>query len=68
MPVPIEVPFSSHEPVRAIERDELWRKVEAKDPRFRLVMALLVYPPACMHRVTRDRAVVRVVEMGSSTT
>ncbi|MGD0676276.1 MAG: rhodanese-like domain-containing protein [Polyangiaceae bacterium] len=40
MPIPIQGPLSSAKPVRTIERDELWRKVEAKDPRFKLVMAL----------------------------
>jgi rhodanese-related sulfurtransferase len=40
MPIPIQGPLSSDEPVRTIERDELRRRVEAKDPRFKLVMAL----------------------------
>jgi rhodanese-related sulfurtransferase len=40
MPIPIQGPISSDVPVRTIERDELWRRVEAKDPRFKLVMAL----------------------------
>jgi rhodanese-related sulfurtransferase len=40
MPIPIQGPISSDVPVRTIERDELWHKVEAKDPRFKLVMAL----------------------------
>ena len=40
MPIPIQGPLISDEPVRTIERDELRRKVEAKDPHFKLVMAL----------------------------
>jgi rhodanese-related sulfurtransferase len=40
MPIPIQGPLSSDEPVRTIERDELQRKVEPNDPRFKLVMAL----------------------------
>jgi rhodanese-related sulfurtransferase len=32
--------MSSNVPVRTIERDELLRKVDAKEPRFKLVMAL----------------------------
>jgi rhodanese-related sulfurtransferase len=40
MPIPIQGPISSDVPVRTIERDELWRKTEAKGPRFKLVMAL----------------------------
>ncbi len=40
MPLPIQGPISSDVPVRTIERDELWRKVAAKNPRFKLVMAL----------------------------
>jgi rhodanese-related sulfurtransferase len=40
MPIPIPGPLSSDVPVRTIERDELRRKVDARDPRFRLVMSL----------------------------
>jgi rhodanese-related sulfurtransferase len=40
MPIPIQGPILSDEPVRTIEREELRRKVETKDPRFKLVMAL----------------------------
>ncbi|MGD0679708.1 MAG: rhodanese-like domain-containing protein [Polyangiaceae bacterium] len=40
MPIPIQGPLSSDVPVRTIERDEIRRKVEAKDQRFKLVMAL----------------------------
>jgi rhodanese-related sulfurtransferase len=40
MPIPIRGPLSSDAPVRTIERDELRLKVDAKDPRFKLVMAL----------------------------
>jgi rhodanese-related sulfurtransferase len=40
MPIPIQGPMSSNLPVRTIERGELLRKVDAKDPRFKLVMAL----------------------------
>jgi rhodanese-related sulfurtransferase len=40
MPIPIQGPISSDEPVRTIERDELRRKVDANGPRFRLVMTL----------------------------
>jgi rhodanese-related sulfurtransferase len=40
MPFPIHGPLSPGLPVRTIERDELRRRVEAKDPRFKLVMAL----------------------------
>lgn len=40
MPIPIQGPISSNVPVRTIERDELRGKIEAKDPRFKLVMAL----------------------------
>src|SRR5580692_3447862 len=40
MPIPIQGPISSDMPVRTIERDELRRKVDAQDPRFKLVMAL----------------------------
>jgi rhodanese-related sulfurtransferase len=40
MPFPIHGPVSPDLPVRTIEREELRRKVEAKDPHFKLVMAL----------------------------
>ena len=40
MPIPIQGPLTSDLPVRTIERDELRRKLEAKDPRFKLVMTL----------------------------
>jgi rhodanese-related sulfurtransferase len=40
MPIPIKGPLSSGVPVRTIERGELQRKVDAKDPRFKLVMTL----------------------------
>ncbi len=40
MPIPIRGPLTSDVPVRTIERDELRRKVDANDPRFKLVMAL----------------------------
>ena len=40
MPLPIEGPLFSDAPVQTIGRDELLRKVEAKDSRFKLVMAL----------------------------
>jgi rhodanese-related sulfurtransferase len=40
MPLPIKGPISSDLPVRTIERDELQRRVEARDPRLKLVMAL----------------------------
>jgi rhodanese-related sulfurtransferase len=40
MPIPIKGPLSSDAPVRTIERDELSRRLGAKDPRFKLVMAL----------------------------
>jgi rhodanese-related sulfurtransferase len=40
MPLPIAGPLSSDVPVRTIERDELRLKLEAKDPRFKLVMTL----------------------------
>jgi rhodanese-related sulfurtransferase len=40
MPIPIQGPLSSDLPVRTIDRDELLRKLEVKDPRFKLVMAL----------------------------
>jgi rhodanese-related sulfurtransferase len=40
MPIPIQGPIFSDVPVRTIERDELQRKVDAKDPRLKLVMAL----------------------------
>ncbi|HEY2512191.1 MAG TPA: rhodanese-like domain-containing protein [Polyangiaceae bacterium] len=40
MPIPIQGPLFSDAPMRTIEREELRRKVEAGDPRFKLVMAL----------------------------
>ena len=40
MPIPIQGPVSSDVPVRTIDRDELRCKVDAKDPRFKPVMAL----------------------------
>jgi rhodanese-related sulfurtransferase len=40
MRLPIQGPVSSDVPVRTIERDELWRKVQAKDARFKVVMTL----------------------------
>ena len=40
MPIVIPGPISSDMPVRTIERDELQRRVDAKDPRFKLVMTL----------------------------
>jgi rhodanese-related sulfurtransferase len=40
MPLPIQGPLFSDVPVRTIERDELRRKLGAKDPRFKLVMVL----------------------------
>jgi rhodanese-related sulfurtransferase len=40
MPLPIQGRVLSDAPVRTIERDELRRKIEAKDSRFKLVMAL----------------------------
>jgi rhodanese-related sulfurtransferase len=40
MPIPIQGPLSSDLPVRTIEREELRRLVDAKAPRFKLVMAL----------------------------
>ena len=40
MPIPIRGPLSSDVPVRTIERGELSRKLDAKDPRFKLVMTL----------------------------
>jgi rhodanese-related sulfurtransferase len=40
MPIPIQGPLSSDVPVRTIERDAIRRRIEAKDPRFKLVMAL----------------------------
>lgn len=40
MPIPISGPISSDAPVRTIERDELQRRIDAHDPRFRLVMTL----------------------------
>jgi rhodanese-related sulfurtransferase len=38
--MPIAGPISSDVPVRTIERDELRRRLDAKDPRFKLVMTL----------------------------
>jgi rhodanese-related sulfurtransferase len=40
MALPIEGPLFSDKPIRTIERDELSRRVDAKEPRFKLVMAL----------------------------
>jgi rhodanese-related sulfurtransferase len=40
MPIPIPGAILSDVPVRTIERDELRRKIEEKDPRFKLVMTL----------------------------
>jgi rhodanese-related sulfurtransferase len=40
MPIPIKGPLTSDVPIRTIERDELRRKLEAKDPHFKLVMTL----------------------------
>jgi rhodanese-related sulfurtransferase len=40
MPITIHGPLSSDVPVRTIERDELRRKVDAKEPRLKLVMTL----------------------------
>jgi rhodanese-related sulfurtransferase len=40
MPLPIAGPISSDVPVRTIERDEVRRKADARDPRFKLVMTL----------------------------
>jgi len=40
MPIPIAGPISPDLPVRTIERDELERKLAAKDPHFKLVMTL----------------------------
>jgi rhodanese-related sulfurtransferase len=40
MPIPIQGPLSSDAPIRTIDRDELRHRVDAKDPRFKLVMAL----------------------------
>lgn len=40
MPIPIRGPISSDAPVRTIDRDELWRKLGAEAPHFKLVMAL----------------------------
>jgi rhodanese-related sulfurtransferase len=40
MPMPIVGPVSSDTPVRTIERDELQRRLAAKDPRVKLVMTL----------------------------
>ena len=40
MPLPIQGPLFSDVPVRTIERDELRRKLDAKDLRFKLVMTL----------------------------
>jgi rhodanese-related sulfurtransferase len=40
MPIPIPGSLTSDVPVRTIERDELRRKLDAHDPRFKLVMTL----------------------------
>lgn len=40
MPLPIPGPLSSDVPVRTIERDELQRKLDAREPTFKLVMTL----------------------------
>jgi rhodanese-related sulfurtransferase len=40
MPIPIEGPVAADLPVRTIDRDELLRKLQAKDRRFKLVMTL----------------------------
>jgi rhodanese-related sulfurtransferase len=40
MPLPIAGPLNSDEPVRTIERDSLRRRIDAKDPLFKLVMTL----------------------------
>ncbi|MGH7434279.1 MAG: rhodanese-like domain-containing protein [Polyangiaceae bacterium] len=40
MPIPIKGPLSSDAPVKTIDRDELSHKLDAKDPRFKLVMTL----------------------------
>ena len=40
MPIPISGPMTSDVPVRTIERDDLRRRLDAKDPRFKLVMTL----------------------------
>lgn len=40
MPIPIAGPISSDIPVRTIERDELQRKLDEKDARFKLAMTL----------------------------
>ena len=40
MPIPIAGPLTSDVPVRTIERDELRQKIDAHDPRFKLVMTL----------------------------
>jgi rhodanese-related sulfurtransferase len=40
MPIPFRGRISPDLPVRTIERDELRRLLEAKDPRFKLVMTL----------------------------
>ena len=40
MPIPIHGPLFSDVPVRTIERHELRRKIDAQDPRFKLVMTL----------------------------
>ena len=43
MPLPIAGPTSPSRPVRTIDRDELKRRLDAGDPRFKLVMALGVW-------------------------
>lgn len=40
MPIPIQGPLLSDVPIRTIDREELRRKLEARDPRLKLVMAL----------------------------
>jgi rhodanese-related sulfurtransferase len=40
MPIVIPGPITSDAPVRTIEKDELRRKMDAKDPRFKVVMTL----------------------------
>ena len=39
-PIPIAGPVTSDAPVRTIDRDELRRRLDADDPRFKLVMTL----------------------------
>jgi rhodanese-related sulfurtransferase len=40
MALPIPGPLSSDVPVRTIERDELRQRLDARDPRFKVVMTL----------------------------